>query len=281
MSLHYKRAVPSQINKALKRRAVNAAFISSVESRKCKCTDLGIIAHKKVYSVLLLEGENQTDPASATSNRLAKVLDLQGQVLIGDAALKHYLDGGEGIDLAEEWYKKMGLPFVFARLCYNKHGKSIEKLAKRFAKSKVKIPQYILKREAKKRDISPKDLTWYLEHIYYEMDWKAKRSLKKFLSESRKIERKVKPFIYDIDGNKVKINNYVEILTLNPLDFSHLDQKELKKVMSMRGETYQVYEVDEWFQAWVTKEWVISEDETMSHSIGLRGHEMRLVQKPK
>lgn len=186
MSFNYKRAVPSQINKALKRREVNAAFISSIESRKCKCTNLGIIAHKKVYSVLLLEGANETDPASATSNQLAKVLNLQGKVLIGDAALKHYLDGGEGIDLAEAWHYKTGLPFVFARLCYNKHRKRIEKLAKTFANSKVKIPQYILKCEAKKRGITPKQLTWYLEHIYYEMDWKAKRSLKLFLRKSKK-----------------------------------------------------------------------------------------------
>jgi chorismate dehydratase len=182
MFLHYKRDVPSTINKALKRRAVNAAFISSIESQKYKCTNLGIIAHKKVYSVLLLKGKNQTDPASATSNNLAKTLGLQGQVLIGDAALKHYLDGGEGIDLAEAWYKETNLPFVFARLCYNKHRKIIEKLSKKFSKSKVKIPQYILNREAKKRGISTKELTWYLEYIYYEMDWKAKRSLKLFLS---------------------------------------------------------------------------------------------------
>ena len=181
MALAYKRDVPSAINKALKRRAINAAFISSIESRKYQCTDLGIIAHKKVYSVLLLKGKTQPDPASATSNQLAKVLDLQGKVLIGDAALKHYLDGEEGIDLAEAWHDKTALPFVFARLCYNKHGESIKKLAKKFAKSKVKIPQYILKREAKKRGITPKQLTWYLEYIYYEMDWKAKRSLKLFL----------------------------------------------------------------------------------------------------
>ena len=114
----------------------------------------------------------------------AKVLGLKGQVLIGDAALKYHLDGGEGLDLAEEWYNKTSLPFVFARLCYNKHGKSIEKLAKTFAQTKVKIPQYILKREAEKRGISPKELTWYLEHIYYKMDWKAKRSLKLFLKQS-------------------------------------------------------------------------------------------------
>ena len=182
MSFTYKRAVPSTINQAFKRRAVHAAFISSVASKKCNCTNLGIIAHKKVYSVLLLKGENQSDPASATSNKLAKVLDLQGRVLIGDTALQHYLNEGEGLDLAEAWYKKTALPFVFARLCYNQHGRNIEHLAKTFAKTKVKIPQYILKKEANKRGISPQQLTWYLEHIYYEMDWKAKKSLKKFLS---------------------------------------------------------------------------------------------------
>lgn len=182
MFMQYKRAVPSTINKALKRREVHAAFISSVASKKCQCTDLGIIANKKVYSVLLLAGKSQNDPASASSNQLAKVLGLQGKVLIGDAALKYYLDGGEAIDLAEAWYDKTGLPFVFARLCYNQHEKQIQKLAHAFAKQKVKIPQYILKHEAKKRGITPKQLTWYLKHIYYEMDWKAKRSLKKFLS---------------------------------------------------------------------------------------------------
>jgi chorismate dehydratase len=181
MSFRYKRAVPSQINKALKRREVNAAFISSVTSAKCKCTDLGIIAHQKVYSVLLLDGSNKSDPASATSNQLAHILELKGKVLIGDDALKYYLAGGEAIDLAEVWYEKTGLPFVFARLCYNKHTNTIQKLAREFSKTKVKIPQYILKKEAKKRGISPKQLIWYLDHIHYKMDDKAKKSLKLFL----------------------------------------------------------------------------------------------------
>jgi len=187
MSFRYKRAVPSQINKALKRKEVNAAFISSVASAKCKCTDLGIIADKKVYSVLLLEGNYQTDPASETSNKLARVLHLQGKVIIGDEALKHYLHTGEGTDLAEAWYKETGLPFVFARLCYNKHEDAIQKLAYAFSHTKVKIPQYILKKEAQKRGITPKQVIWYLEHIHYKMDDKAKKSLKLFLKKSRKI----------------------------------------------------------------------------------------------
>ncbi len=187
MTFRYKRAVPSQINRALKRREINAAFISSIESAKCKCTDLGIIADQKVYSVLLLEGDNEIDPASATSNQLARVLGLKGKVLIGDAALKHYLHQGEGMDLAEVWYKETGLPFVFARLCYNKHEEAVQKLAHVFAQTKIKIPQYILKKEAKKRGITPKQLTWYLGHIHYKMDNKAKRSLKLFLKKSKKI----------------------------------------------------------------------------------------------
>lgn len=181
MTFGYKRAVPSQINKALARKSIHAGFISSVESPRYACSDLGIIANKKVYSVLVLEGQSQTDPASATSNALAKLLNIEGKVLIGDEALKYYLAGGKGIDLAEEWHKRTGLPFVFARLCYNKHGKAIKKLANTFAQSNTKIPQYILKKEAKRRDITTKQLLWYLEHISYKLDWKAKRGLKKFL----------------------------------------------------------------------------------------------------
>ncbi len=182
MRLRYKRAVPSRINHALRRRAIDAGFISSITSPRYRCSDLGIIAHQKVYSVFVLKGESQEDPASATSNHLAKVLGLEGRVLIGDEALKYYLDGGEGIDLAQAWYEKTGLPFVFARLCYNRHGKSINKLARTFATSRIKIPQYLLKQEAHKRDITPQALTWYLTHIHYTMEWRAKRSLKQFLT---------------------------------------------------------------------------------------------------
>jgi chorismate dehydratase len=182
MGFRYKRAVPSQINASLRRGEVNAAFISSIHSPKFRCTDLGIIADKKVYSVFVLPEAEASDPASATSNHLAKILGLHGRVLIGDDALRYYLDGGEGIDLAEAWHAQTGLPFVFARLCYNRHGKAIEKLAKRFAHTKVRIPQYILKREAAKRGITSQQLTWYLGFIYYEMDWKAKRGLQQFLA---------------------------------------------------------------------------------------------------
>jgi len=174
MSFRYKRAVPSQINAALKRREVNAAFISSVTSQKCQCTDLGIIANKRVYSVFVLPGEEEKDPASATSNQLAKVLNLKGKVLIGDEALKYYLSGGEGIDLAEAWYKETGLPFTFARLCYNRHEKMVKRLAQTFSKTKVNIPQYILKQEAKNEESAQKSYSGILNILH--IRWIIKQS---------------------------------------------------------------------------------------------------------
>ncbi len=186
MAFRYNRAVPSKVNKSLIRGKVNAAFVSSVHSGRFGCTDVGIVSFKKVYSVFSIAGEAGDDPASETSNALAKVLRVDGKVLIGDEALKYYLDCGSGTDLSQEWYNQTHLPFVFARLCYNKHGKEIEKLAKLFISKKIKIPQYILKREAKKREISPQSLLWYLEHIHYKIDYKAKRSLRLFLKKAKK-----------------------------------------------------------------------------------------------
>ena len=185
--LGYRKNVPSQINKALHKRQIDAGFISSIESPKYRCSNLGIIANKAVYSVFVLKGEEESDKESASSNRLAKVLKLKGKVLIGDKALLYYLQGGEGVDLATQWYKETKLPFVFARLCYTCHGKTIEKIAKKFSKQPIKIPQYILKREASKRGITPAQLRWYLKYIEYNMSHKSKKSLKLFLKKSKKL----------------------------------------------------------------------------------------------
>lgn len=181
-SLHYKRGVPSQINKAFKAKKVDAAFISSVMSKKCKCLNLGILARKEVQSVLLLPGTPLNDTESATSNVLAKVLNLEGEVIIGDKALRHYLNSEEkGIDLAKVWFERQGLPFVFARLCYHKNQKAYKKLSKQFLKKSHKIPQYILEKASLKTDIKKTDILNYLKLIEYKLDAHALLSLKRFL----------------------------------------------------------------------------------------------------
>ncbi len=185
--LRWKRAVPSVINREFHRGRVHAAFISSITSRGCRCSDLGIIADGPVHSVFVLPEKASDDPASASSNILAKILGLEGRILIGDAALRYRLNGGEGIDLALAWKKRTGLPFVFARLCFNRSNRRLQKLAKSFSVREWKIPQYILKREAEKRGITTKELLWYLRHIDYRIGWREQKSLQLFLKKARKL----------------------------------------------------------------------------------------------
>ena len=186
----YKRSVPSEINRAFKKRKIDAAFISSIKSKNKKCLNLGILADGAVYSVLSLKGEQMFDSESDTSNTLAKLLNIKGKVLIGDKALKYYLQNKNSsnfCDLSLEWKKRTNLPFVFARLCYNRSGKKIKKLAKKFASKSQKIPQYYLKKAAVARDLSPRDLNWYLKHINYKLNHKERKALKLFLKKARQI----------------------------------------------------------------------------------------------
>lgn len=186
MSMHYKRGVPSKINAKFLSRRVDAAFISSISAKNHKHVDLGIIAKKEVLSVLVIPSTKDIDDTeSATSNVLAKVLGIKGEVLIGDKALKYYLDGGEYIDLAHQWNKETNLPFVFALLCYHKDKNVYKKIQNNFSKSKIKIPQYILKQASLRTNISKQDILTYLEYISYRLDAKAKLGLKKFYNKVR------------------------------------------------------------------------------------------------
>lgn len=181
MSMHYQRGVPSKINEKFISRRVDAAFISSVSAKKYRHVDLGIIAKKEVLSVLVIpHTENKSDVESATSNVLARILDIQGEVLIGDKALKHYLEKKPHVDLAAEWNKKYNLPFVFALLCLHKDKNIYKRIERNFLKQKVRIPQYLLKQASRRTGIAPKDILYYLQYISYELDTKAKKGLAKF-----------------------------------------------------------------------------------------------------
>jgi len=177
-----KKGYPSQINRLFDKRLVEAGFISSIKSKNKKCFDAGIIANKKVMSVLVCDGKKIDDIESNTSNVLAKLLNLQGEVIIGDKALQRYFKENKNCkDLAEQWHKKYKLPFVFARFCVNKNHKKYEKLINKFLNTKVYIPYSVIKKYAKKLDLSTKEIKEYLNLIYYKMGYKEKKSLKKFL----------------------------------------------------------------------------------------------------
>lgn len=181
MSMRYKGGVPSAVNHKFASKQVDAAFISSIKAKKYNYVNLGIIAKKEVLSVLVIPNENHiNDKESATSNVLAQILDIKGEVIIGDKALRYYLEGKPNIDLAKEWHNRYNLPFVFALLCYHKDKKIYKNIEKKFLKSNIKIPSYILKQASKKTEISEKDILHYLKFISYSLDLKAKKGLSLF-----------------------------------------------------------------------------------------------------
>lgn len=187
-SIEYKKSYPSDLNRKFKRRQIDAAFISSIESRRGNfcCLDAGIVAKKEIQSVLVKKGGYKADSHSATSNALSKVLGIDGEVIIGDKALKLYCENSElYVDLAKEWYKKHKKPFVFARFCMVRNRAFYSRLIHGFLKTKVKIPQYILHKYVKRSGIKCKDIKAYLNLVSYNIDNKSAKSLKLFLKDSR------------------------------------------------------------------------------------------------
>jgi len=182
-----KKSYPSKINKMFEKKIVDAAFISSIKSKNKTCLDAGIVAEKKVLSVLVCNGENKDDIESNTSNVLAKILKQNGEVLIGDKALKRYYENNNCKDLSKLWYEKYNLPFVFARFCINKNKKEYQKMIKLFLNKKIYIPNYILNKYSKKTGVSKKHIKEYLKLISYNMGYKEKKSLKKFLKLSKSL----------------------------------------------------------------------------------------------
>jgi chorismate dehydratase len=175
-NIKIKKGVPSEINALFEQKKIEAAFISSIKAKNRKCFNAGIVAKRKVKTVLVCNGSG-IDKESATSNVLAKILRQNGKVVIGDKAFKEK----NCTDLAAIWYKKYRLPFVFALFCANKNYKQYQKLINDFLAKKEKIPYYVLKKYADKLGISYKEAKEYLDKIiYYRIGWQEKKALKIF-----------------------------------------------------------------------------------------------------
>merc|ERR1711879_755206 len=105
-------------------------------------------------------------------------MGLEGEVLIGDKALKYFHENPNShfIDLAQAWKDKYNLPFVFATLCFCRNGKVLKNIIKGFNKKHTKIPQYILNSYSKRSGVSKKHILEYLEKIDYEINIREKRA---------------------------------------------------------------------------------------------------------
>jgi len=185
--MHFKRGVPSKINRDFASRRIDAAFISSITAQKRQFVPLGIVAKQSVRSVLVIpEKPHQTDTASQTSNVLADILKLKGRIIIGDDALHYFLKHEDALDMAAIWNERYGLPFVFALLCFHTEKKSLMTMRKHFLRAPIKIPRYLLEKASQKSAIAPQDILDYLELISYDIDNKALLGLKKFWSLNKK-----------------------------------------------------------------------------------------------
>lgn len=185
-SLHYHKGVPSALNREFAMRRIDAAFISSITAKNCHHFGVGIVAQREVLSVLSLPNADKTDADSATSNLLAQILDVHGEVLIGDKALRYYYSGGDHIDLGGIWHERTGLPFVFALLCTHHHSDELRRLSRTFVEKKVKIPYYILMEASRQSGLSPEQITHYLKFISYKVGVKEERGYKRFVKEAKK-----------------------------------------------------------------------------------------------
>ena len=185
-SLHYHKGVPSELNREFAMRRIDAAFISSITAKNCHHFGVGIVAQREVLSVLSLPNADKDDSDSATSNLLARILDIHGEVLIGDKALRYYYSGGDHIDLGGIWHERTGLPFVFALLCTHHHTDELRRLSRAFVTKKVKIPYYILMEASRRSNLSFLQITHYLKFISYKVGVKEERGYKRFVEEAKK-----------------------------------------------------------------------------------------------
>lgn len=203
MAFQHKKAYPAKLNEEFLMRRIDAGFISSIAGMKSylnrKTCKAGIIAYKEVRSVLILDSKPMRDYQSATSNALCDVLGLRGEVLIGDRALKYYYDIKRGnsdnkyIDMAQAWFNKTKLPFVFGLACFHGYGNFyhdlianfIGKSGKNTHKKHTKIPHYILMRHTEHIGIDKKFAQEYLKCIYYEIRTKERTALERFYREIR------------------------------------------------------------------------------------------------
>jgi hypothetical protein len=80
----------------------------------------------------------------------------------------------------------------------------------------------------------------------------------------------------DRNGRPVAIGTRVRVVSVAPSVLERLEAPERERVLSMVGEIFDVYEVDEWGGAWVEKWWNESNEKASSHSLGLQPSEMEV-----
>jgi hypothetical protein len=80
---------------------------------------------------------------------------------------------------------------------------------------------------------------------------------------------------HDADGQVVVTGDTVEVLAIKDSVLARLEGEDRKRVESMKGKLFAVYEIDEWGGAWVRLSWKLSGGRRMSHALSLAPQQMR------
>jgi hypothetical protein len=81
----------------------------------------------------------------------------------------------------------------------------------------------------------------------------------------------------DRSGQQVAVGAQVRVLRIAPSVLNDLPLAEVQHLEAMVGQVFEVYEIDEWGQAWVQTFWDPPRDECWGHSLGLDPDEMEVA----
>ncbi len=84
--------------------------------------------------------------------------------------------------------------------------------------------------------------------------------------------------VHDRNGKEVKVGSKVHVVEIHPTFIESLPEDEKSDVCSMVNEVFEVYEIDEYNQAWVEKWWDRGKGKSESHSLALSSADMELVE---
>lgn len=78
----------------------------------------------------------------------------------------------------------------------------------------------------------------------------------------------------------IHVGDFIRLLAVRKSVLARLDSKDQVRIAGLIGQTFQVYEIDEWGGAWIKAEWNEKNGRLASHSLMLDSGSMEKVAPP-
>ena len=80
----------------------------------------------------------------------------------------------------------------------------------------------------------------------------------------------------DRNGHIVTVGSRVKLIELEEEFLIRLDLVSKQQLLSMIDQEFEVYEIDEYGQPWIEKEWHLENGQTTTHTLSPLPHQMEL-----